>query len=934
MLDKVLFTIGKFEVTILVCILAFLVVVLLVAAFAFRRNYILQVRLSQLMDVESSIHNSQGAIILMRKRRRKILKKARQVSPSIIIVSIDNLGSLYVGYKNKNKLMRQIANTCYEDIKYHELVARIDFNKFCFVVTDRNREEVKKFLIELNEKLNLMEIENYGYYTFFTTCAVLEGAKLDNPKRELEYAVATLDYGIIKDENISYFSVEVEEKVKRLEHMNAIKETALEKNQFAPYIQPKIDFRTGRVIGGEVLCRWVDANQNVLHWPDEFIPLFESNGFINKIDLRMFESCCEIVKMHQNTDHKDIVMSTNFSRLTLSNPKIVEILSDIAIKYQIDPHQVEIEITETNFRQSQSAYAITLMKLRNAGFRVSMDDFGKEYSSLSLLIDTKFDTIKVDKFFFQSNLSTDREKNLAASIIHLLSKVGCEIVLEGIEAIQTIDELATINRNVKLQGYYFSKPITVPRFEQFLDTLFEFDYPEETETVYVPTGIGQNAEGSGEGANGGTGSNTITVNTFGGQGNADVDALKEQIERMRMSFEQQLQEQRDLQQKQSMDALNQRIDDLTRQQMLQQQNQQPVQEQRVIYAKDNRDDEIYRLRREIDELRHQQDLDRDRFGRNRQETIVYDDRYRNNDRGGLDSRAYDELQRQISELRDDAKNSRERDLRRQELENQKLQDTLEKERKEREELEALLARLTSKQEETTTAADAIEEDEDEDFDMDSAFDSLGSNDDAEEEEEDEEETQPLEKPSLSLEEIERIIKEYQAKFKDDWYAHAKEDLKDDYGQIINGLKYYENTKRTFLDKIKKASPELKKIFNLIKNEIMSYNGIVNKLTNSYDAFYMGRSLIGKLSLTKTKVRVFLAVDPKKFPTSHYPHKDVSQKKAHAKTPYYTMCKSQLSVKRIKAVIAEMMKDLNTSSNANYKPIDYATKYKFLKNTKK
>lgn len=167
-LDKVLFTIKDFEVTILVIILALLILILLVAAIAFRQNYIIQVRLSRLMDAESVKHNQEGFVFLLNKRKKKIQKLSKEISPTIVIFSLENLGTLYVGYKNHRHLMRTITDIFTEGLENPEFVSRVDFSKIGVILTDRNRETVKEYILKCLKRLDETEFENYGYYTFDT----------------------------------------------------------------------------------------------------------------------------------------------------------------------------------------------------------------------------------------------------------------------------------------------------------------------------------------------------------------------------------------------------------------------------------------------------------------------------------------------------------------------------------------------------------------------------------------------------------------------------------------------------------------------------------------------------------------------------------------------------------------------------------------------
>ena len=982
MLDKVLFQIGSFEVTVLVVVLVALLIVLLVAAMAFRQNYIIQVRLSRLMDAESAKHNHEGFVTLLRKRKKKILKNSRQVSPAIVIFSLDNLGGVYVGYKNQRLLMRTISDVFTEGLKKREFVTRIDFCKIGLIVTDRNREEVKKFILKCIEHLNEIEFPNYGYYTFDVTCAVYEAVPLENPKDEVALAIQTLKYAVVKDGNIYYYSQDVLDKVNKLEEINASKESAMEEGFIIPYVQPKVDFKTGKVVGGEVLVRWINDDGSIKYFPDEFVPLFESNGYIRQIDLKMFEATCIILQNAKNTGH-DIVVSTNFSKLTLNSLRKIDQLLEITTKYGVNPSSIEIEITESEFVSTNQAFTASILRLRQAGFRIAMDDFGKDYSSLSLLTENRFDTIKVDKFFFENSLATDKEKNVAKNIINLLSSVGCKICLEGIETLTCLDYLATVNRQVLLQGYYFSKPIPEVKFEQFLDTIFPFNYPVDSDKI-KPQVIVQTVEVEKKGvdATDTDTNNHTTINVTTNAQNEALDSLKAQMSEMQRKFEQQLQEQRELTHKRDIELMQQQLEFIKKTQEMQAKNKPVELETQLI---DNReDDRVKRLKEQLDELERERERDRRERERER-------DRERDSYR---DRRDYDDLQQQIRDLKNQQNNNgpmgypypyppyapypypypypqqqqsqqnidvdalidklskkqkEQVDSAMDEMkaQNQSLQDRLDAERKEREELEAMLKDIQTKAEEEVSLEEQEREQEEADNALTLDIDALpvddgqedsedNDTDDADSDDENEAE-KPVEKSELTLEQIEALVKNYQDRFQEDWMSHAKEELQGGFDELVKGLKFYklQNAERkTFVDKVKKLSPAVKQIYNIVKNEFMKYNGVTNKLTNSCDVLYKGRNQIAKINFTKSKVRLYLGLDPNNEEYKKIPHKDLSSKRAHARTPFYMLLKSPLSVKRAKKLIADLMVMHNCEENLNYKPIDYATKYKFFKKDQK
>ena len=981
MLDRVLFTLYTFDITLRLAIYIFLLLVLLIAVVAFRHNYVLQVKLSQLVDPESSIHNMQGTNVILKKRRRRLLR-ANVEKPTLVVVQLDNLGGLYVGYNRKKQLMRTIANVFTWDLNRFEFVTRLDFNKFLVVMVGRTREEIKEYLIQLNQYLDELDIENYGVYSFYITNGVYEHVSLDYPKEDVQLAIATLSYATLRDGNTFYFTEDVKKKVILLEQINSIKESALENGQFVSYVQPKICFKTGKVVGGEVLVRWVDEEQNILFYPGDFIPVFESNGFIKTIDLLMFENSCRILQVLKSTGHDDIEMSTNFSKLTLNSFKTCDELVEITQKYGVNPGQIEIEITETEFMESVTIFSNSLLKLRQHGFKVAMDDFGKEYSSISLLVDNKFNAIKVDQFFFSNSLSSDREKHIAKSIIKLLSKVGCKIVLEGIENKQTLDVIAPLTRDLVLQGYYFSKPITLSKYEGFVDTVFDFDYPEYDYVDEIPFGGAVNVEGQVPvaAANVPAGNTSINITGVGGPDSKELDDVRRHIADLEHKLRQQEEDKNRKAHEDEMRRLKDEMERMRYQSMMQQQvqPQQVIQQPHSQYnpeiealkreidmlrnqgnnRNNNNDDELSRLRREIDNLRNQQYQDRTYYESSRY--ARYDDRERYRERETYSE--YERLQRQIDELaakqqqqapvqnqldvnmlierltkqNQDNNNSR-YEIEKAQSEAQSLREKLEKERKEREELEALLQDLQNKEEEVEEEDEvSYQETANKNLNLDlSTLDDSDFEDeyDEEDEEDEEEEVQAPKgaKPNLSLAELEAIIKSYQDKYQDGWNQKAKDELKDGYYEVVNGLKYYKGNQRlSALDKFKKMSPELKQLFNIVKNEFMKYNGVTNKLTKSYDCFYVGRKLVAKLSVTSGKVKVFLAADPANYNPKQFPHKDLSNKKAQAKTPYYTLLKSALSVKRINKVYADVMAENGLTVNESYKPIDYVAKFKFTK----
>lgn len=857
-------------------------VMIIVAFLAFRVNYRAQMRVSVYMDLEANVYSEKGLEVYLEKKRKKLS------NPALVVVQLQNLSLLYNEYQDKELLMVTIANSLLKGLGKLETVARIEFDKFSILYENKTREDLRDLCIKIENRLADIYFDSYGNYNFLIAFGVYPSVPLDNPKQAILLTAMTPQCSGIYEKNIYYYCDDVALKVEKMQRMNELKNSALEDGRFVPYIQPKVSFATGKVVGGEILTRWVDANFNPIFYPNEFVPLFESNGFVKEIDNLMLKHACMLAQTLVRRGHTDIVISLNFSKINfLSNTCVKDILDTIS-QYNISNSNIEIEITESTIINNSQLISDAIMHLRQAGVKIAMDDFGKDNSSLGSLSTNNFDAIKVDGIFFKDRLSTDKTKSIVENILNMLSKLKYEIVVECIEDRQTLDVLATINQDIIIQGYVISQPIPVSEFEPFVETQFEFDYPtiEEQRKANAPAPEVQiqYVQVPGE---------APSQQTIVYQPGYDLNDLKQQIKDMQKTIDDQ-----------KMQAYEQEIKFMREQMEIMKtfhtaqannnsnNNQQPVQPQKDV--------EIELLKKEIEVLKTQNSVQQ-QSGIDVEELILR-----------LSQTQNEKIQLQIEKVNEEAKS---------------LRETLERERKEREELEKLLLDIKNGEVEVefTDSEDDLEVTDDDLAVAD--YDGSDSEDDDydEDAEEVDEILNDLEMPKYSLKELEAIIEDYKAKYKDDWNIKAKEELKDGYYEVINGLKYYRGRiKVTFNDRIKNASEDVKKVYNSIKNEILQYSGIVNKTLNSYDAFYIGRNQIIKMSLTKTKVRVFLAVDPANYPPKQFPHKDVSHKKAHSKTPFLMMIKSNLSLKRVSKVISDIMTENNCMIDQSYKEVDYVS----------
>ena len=244
---------------------------------------------------------------------------------------------------------------------------------------------------------------------------------------------------------------------------------ALGNGDFAVYIQPKYCLKTGSLAGGEALVRWQHPVKGLI-MPDKFIPVFEKNGFITRLDVYMLRRMCEAMQNWARQGRLPLKMSVNQSRRSLSDAGYTGGLKNIVSEYNFEPWELELEITESAFCGNMNCMTDMTRQLRHSGFKLSIDDFGSEYSALKMLKDTVVDTVKIDRSFFCETSNTARSNKIVSSIVTLARELEMETVAEGVETGGQAGFLRDIGCDLA-QGYYFSKPMPLADFDRLITSI-------------------------------------------------------------------------------------------------------------------------------------------------------------------------------------------------------------------------------------------------------------------------------------------------------------------------------------------------------------------------------------------------------------------------------------------------------------------------------
>lgn len=239
-------------------------------------------------------------------------------------------------------------------------------------------------------------------------------------------------------------------------------EKALMDGEFVMYLQPKYDINSESIVGAEALVRWVHPEKGVIA-PMDFIPLFEKNGFIVKLDQFMWEEACKCLSDWRKAGKTLIPISVNVSRKHMTSTNTyIEFLNSLIRRYNIDKKYLELEITET---MEDVLINDSIHSLKTNGYTLLMDDFGSGYSSLNMLKDTQFDVLKIDKGFLSNFIDSSRGQNILKHTISMSHEIGLDIVAEGVENLDQAEFLTKCGCTVA-QGYYYAKPMPLAEFNK------------------------------------------------------------------------------------------------------------------------------------------------------------------------------------------------------------------------------------------------------------------------------------------------------------------------------------------------------------------------------------------------------------------------------------------------------------------------------------
>jgi diguanylate cyclase (GGDEF)-like protein len=377
-----------------------------------------------------------------------------------------------LGHNYGDELLKQAAARLKELLSKDSMLFRYAGDEFIVLIENvTEKTEVQKAAENIIKGFsNHFHLENYDIYASCSIGISIYG--LDSMDRESLIKNADIAMQRIKEDGRNYYefySNEMESETKRkLELENALRK-ALADNELELYYQPKFDPITSQIVGTEALIRWNHPTLGVIS-PAEFIPIAEETNLIIQIGEWVLREACIQNKQWQNQELSPISVSVNLSARQLLKDDL-----DIVIQYFLKESGLEakylnLEITETMAMKNIEHSIKKISELKEIGVTFSLDDFGTGYSSLSYLQKLPVDFLKIDKSFIQNMNESEISKAITHSIISVAHSLNIKVVAEGVETKEQLESLIAQNCN-EIQGYYFSRPLSVGDFEKNIQPL-------------------------------------------------------------------------------------------------------------------------------------------------------------------------------------------------------------------------------------------------------------------------------------------------------------------------------------------------------------------------------------------------------------------------------------------------------------------------------
>jgi diguanylate cyclase (GGDEF)-like protein len=390
---------------------------------------------------------------------------------ALLFIDLDHFKAINdtLGHPTGDQLLREVARRMRATVRESDLVARLGGDEFVVMVENAgDHDALATFAGKILSAIHApMVLQGHDV----RISASIGLALCPDAGRDVPTLLANADLAMYRAKELgrnrlSEYSEDLgESAIERFEVEKGLRR-AIENHEFRLHYQPKMDFRTGQMIGVEALIRWHHPDLGVLT-PDRFIPMAESNGHIVAIGQWVIEEACRQLAEWQRAGMPAFSVAVNLSAVQLADESMVPHLAKVIRQSGADPSRIELELTETTVMQDVERAVGLLAELRKLGVKLSIDDFGTGYSSLSYLKELPVDTLKVDRSFVKDLAHNRDDLAITRAVIAMAHGLSMRVVAEGVEDSRQFDVLREEGCD-EFQGFYCRPAIENAELERLL----------------------------------------------------------------------------------------------------------------------------------------------------------------------------------------------------------------------------------------------------------------------------------------------------------------------------------------------------------------------------------------------------------------------------------------------------------------------------------
>lgn len=377
------------------------------------------------------------------------------------------------GTRAADLLLCHMKSVIADNITENEYYCRNSEDMFYLLLRDTDRDRIKERIGKMIQEISRYAICNNRDYRILLYCGVVIGTDVEDEEPSVKKSMTHVRFALdtarqsLKN-NIWFYDTRLHEDEKLQNYVESHMNQALDNHEFKLYLQPKVNLSTGRTSGAEALVRWI-AEEGRIIYPGQFIPVFEANGFCVNLDMYMLEEVCRQIRKWIDDGLTPVPVSVNQSKLLFYEADYIANLKSLLDKYQIPAELISLEILEGLASENVNELNKRIGRLREIGFKISLDDFGSGYSSMNTLASLEIDELKFDRGFLlglkDSGEEYERQIIIMNEIVELTKKLKISTVVEGVETKENEELVRDLGCEYG-QGYYYSMPMSASEFSE------------------------------------------------------------------------------------------------------------------------------------------------------------------------------------------------------------------------------------------------------------------------------------------------------------------------------------------------------------------------------------------------------------------------------------------------------------------------------------